>query len=464
MHITDLAVYVPGYRVPARLAASVWGTKGGKTATAIANHDEDVVTMAAQAALSLEASDSIGSLFFATTTAPMGEKGSAPVIAKILDLPSSLLAVDLGRSLRSGSTGLQLALAGGHAARAGAALVLAADQRKSEPGSALDQQFGDAGAAVLVSDQDPLLEVKGTYCSTEEFTDVWRPAGSQSLVAGDSKFILDYGYVRMTVEAVKSALAQFRVSIGDLARVVTYAPDPGVQRKIARQLRLRDDQVSGERTFSSIGDAGCAAPFVMLAEALETAKPGDRILLVGFGAGCDVYLLQATDKVRTWQQKRPLARQLEQARDLDSYGKYLRYREMVSYEKVEPFTSLVEMWREQDAILSLKAPKCRKCGAIQYPPRRVCWQCKATDDMEVHRLARKGTVVTFNADYLVPTPNPPVWMAAADLADGGRFFSQVVDVRGDELKIGAGVELCLRKVHSANGLPHYFWKFKVVSS
>ena len=43
------------------------------------------------------------------------------------------------------------------------------------------------------------------------------------------------------------------------------------------------------------GEAGAAHPLVMLAHALEDATPGERILVVGFGQGCDALVFEATE-------------------------------------------------------------------------------------------------------------------------------------------------------------------------
>ena len=39
------------------------------------------------------------------------------------------------------------------------------------------------------------------------------------------------------------------------------------------------------------------ASLVMLAQVLEEAKPGDKILVVGFGQGCDALLFEATENL-----------------------------------------------------------------------------------------------------------------------------------------------------------------------
>src|SRR3546814_12927167 len=45
---------------------------------------------------------------------------------------------------------------------------------------------------------------------------------------------------------------------------------------------------------ANLGFAGCAHPLLMLAAALERAKAGEKILVLGFGQGADALLLEAT--------------------------------------------------------------------------------------------------------------------------------------------------------------------------
>ena len=45
------------------------------------------------------------------------------------------------------------------------------------------------------------------------------------------------------------------------------------------------------------GDTGVAHPLVMLVAALEKAKAGDRILVVGFGQGADALLFEVTPEI-----------------------------------------------------------------------------------------------------------------------------------------------------------------------
>ena len=110
--IVSAGGYVPRYRLSAKTLASVWGS-GGSGERAVANYDEDSLTMAAEAALNaLHGRDvsRIGACFFASTTPPYLEKSSATLLATVADLGPAVLTADFGGSLRCGTTALRLAL------------------------------------------------------------------------------------------------------------------------------------------------------------------------------------------------------------------------------------------------------------------------------------------------------------------------------------------------------------------
>ncbi|GIT48989.1 MAG: hypothetical protein Ct9H300mP14_09170 [Gammaproteobacteria bacterium] len=58
---------------------------------------------------------------------------------------------------------------------------------------------------------------------------------------------------------------------------------------------------------SSCGETGSAHSLVLLVHALEQAKPGEKILVAGFGQGCDVLLFEATEAIKTAGDRRALS-------------------------------------------------------------------------------------------------------------------------------------------------------------
>ncbi|MBW1907809.1 MAG: hypothetical protein JRJ24_21510 [Deltaproteobacteria bacterium] len=87
--------------------ANAWGVPAAPGERAVANADEDSVTMAVAAGSDCLAGidpSSIDALYFATTTAPYDEKQCAGVIAAALDLRTDINTADFTGSLRAATT------------------------------------------------------------------------------------------------------------------------------------------------------------------------------------------------------------------------------------------------------------------------------------------------------------------------------------------------------------------------
>ena len=67
---------------------------------------------------------------------------------------------------------------------------------------------------------------------------------------------------------------------------------------------------------------------------------------------------------------------------------------------------------------------------------------------------------SLTRDHLVPSPDPPTAMVAADLDGGGRFYTQMTDCDPATVSIGMPVELTFRRFHEGGELVNYFWKFR----
>jgi 3-hydroxy-3-methylglutaryl CoA synthase len=460
--ITGIGVHVPHYRLSAETLGAVWGASGSGT-RAVANHDEDSLTMATEAALAAlgdQGSTALDLVCFASTTPPYAEKSAAAVLSAVLDCGPATGVADLGGSLRAGTTGLRLALDTVRAGSAREALVAAADLRLAPPGSELEAVWGDGAAAVRVGRGDGVLaHLVGAASHTHEFSDVWRLAGARFPEQGDATFVRAYGYERLMAEATRRLLAETGVGPETIRRAAVYAPDGRLVMPILRSLGLGEGALPRAPVLTRVGNTGVASPLLALAACLEEAEAGDRILVVGYGAGADALLFEATARVGSLDRARGLAAQIAAGRPLQHYGKFLQFRRLVEVEPVRAFTGLPVMEREERQDLRLYGQRCGACGAIQYPRRHVCWQCSGKE-LPDHRLSRRGRVFTFTKDHLVPSPDPPTVMVAADLDGGGRFYTQLTDGDPAIVTFDLPVELTFRRFHEGAGLANYFWKFR----
>ncbi|MBI4567378.1 MAG: OB-fold domain-containing protein [Planctomycetes bacterium] len=477
--------HLPRYRLPGALVAQAWGGSAGgdgRGERAVANYDEDVITMAVAAALDAAGAGGMSgegaALFLASTTAPYTERSNAVTVAGVLGMAETARLADFGGALRCGVTALRGALdavradagpAAGGGGAAPRALVAAADQRQARPGDPLERQFGDAGAAVMVGGGDEVIaEVEGALSTQDDFLDAWQLRSQPFVQSGDPAFVRSRGAVPHMAAACRSLLARCGRAPADVKHLCFTASDRGVVAEFPKALGGGAPAVD---LTASIGFCGAADPLLQLCVALEKAAPGDRILLVGHGSGADALLLRATDRIREAQARRGVAgggkefaARAARKKAIASYARFLQFRDLVPTEKVRPFSSLPTMYRERERHARLLGAKCLQCGAVNFPPQRVCWKCHARDRFEAVALGMRGTVVTFTCDTLAYTLDPPVIMVSADVEGGGRFYTQLTDADPDQAAVGMVVERVFRKFHEGEGFNHYFWKFRPASA
>jgi hydroxymethylglutaryl-CoA synthase len=456
--------YVPRYRLSGKLLAQVWGGGGGGE-RAVANYDEDVLTMAVEASLNaLGGRDvsKVGACLLASTSAPYVEKSSATLLATVTDLRAEVLTADIGGSLRCGTTALRLALDMVKAGSVTEALVAAADLRSVAPGSELEGLLGDGAGAALVGTDGVIASFEGAHTVSRDFTDVWRAPGDRYLnVLPDMTFVKGHGLDKDLPEAIDGLLAKTGRKKADIARLVLYAPDARLHSTLVRQFRFPDTALPKEPVIVRAGNTGSATCLLGLAAALEDASPHDQILVVSYGNGAEALLFEATDAVTGYGPSRTVAAQLAAGRSLGHYGKFLQFRRHVDTEIIKAFTSVPTMVREERQNFRLYGQKCAECGAVSYPRRHLCWHCSSVR-LEEHKMSRRGRVFTFTKDFLVPNPDPPTIMVSADLEGGGRFYAQLTDVEPETVGVDMPVELTFRRIHEGEEIVNYFWKFRPV--
>ena len=459
--LQSVAGYVPRYRLSGKLLAQVWGGGGGERA--VANYDEDALTMGSDAALNaLAGRDSarVGACFFASTSAPYLEKSNATLLATAVDLPVEVLTADVGGSLRAGTTALRLALDSVRAGTAAQALVVASDMRPVAPGSELEALLGDGAGAALVGSEGVIASFEGAFAVSHEFTDVWRREADRYVRSlPDMTFVKAYGLDKHIPEAVDGLLRTTGRKKEDISKLVLYGPDARMHAALARQLRFPEAALPKEPPIARAGNTGAASCLLGLAAALEEARPHDQILVVSYGNGAEALLFAATEAVASYRSARPVVGQLAAGVPLAHYGKFLQFRRHVETEVIRAFSSVPTMVREERQNFRLYGQKCRDCGAVSYPRRHLCWKCSSAG-LDDYKISRRGRVFTFTKDHLVPNPDPPTIMVSADLDGGGRFFAQLTDCDPAAVGFEMPVELCFRRIHEGEDYVNYFWKFR----
>ena len=173
-------VYIPRARLSKKAIAeaNAWFDASlnslAKGERAICNWDEDVITMAVEAAKNCLASSNasvIKSLYLASTTFPFTDRQNSVVVGEALNLESSIRAMDIGASQRAATSSLVSLLESG---TEGDSLLVSSEHRKSKAGSRSEMLWGDAAAALLLSRKNVIAECVAIETLAVDFVDHYR--------------------------------------------------------------------------------------------------------------------------------------------------------------------------------------------------------------------------------------------------------------------------------------------------
>lgn len=444
--ISAYAAHLPRYVVATTRFGQALAPGEAKRARSTANHDEDALTLAVEAARGVAGDvPADAPLFFGTSEPPYLDKSSASTLHAALDLPAEVHAADLV-GLRSGAAVLASALATNGTA-------VAADVRTHAPGAPDELAHGDAAVAFTAGGDAARLLAHASV--TTELLDRRRLPGQRHPVVWDERFTAEV-YLEKMSDGVRRACAQAGIERADHV-VVSCA-----NGRAATAARAAFGATADAELETLVGHTGAAHLGLLLADALDRAQPGETILAVGAADGADAFVFRAGPEVRGANRGRPVREQLGGRIGL-TYERYLRRRRLLDLQgarRPEPAPPAAPpMYRSGRWKLGLVANRCGLCGTIWTPPGAVCPECGATGSGEDYSLRDvPGRVVSFTVDHLSPSPDPPVVLAVVDLEEGGRRSVEITDVPEAGVAVGDRVISTFRRLHSSDGIHNYFWK------
>ncbi len=93
--------------------------------------------------------------------------------------------------------------------------------------------------------------------------------------------------------------------------------------------------------------------------------------------------------------------------------------------------------------------KCRKCGRVYFPKKRVCPDCWLRDEMEVVPLSKRGKLSLFTiATQSMLAIKTPYACGYVDLPEGVRLFTLLTDCKpfDEKLELDMEVEMVIGKI------------------
>ncbi|MFW2828735.1 OB-fold domain-containing protein [Sphingomonas sp. ID0503] len=434
--------------------AGLGGRGGGYRA--LAGWDEDPVTMAVEAGRQIVGAP-FDRLVFASTSAPFYERSHATLAVEALGLAPTTRTSDLAGTRRCAVSGLLDALLGG-----GDTVVIAGEKRPAKPGSAAHSSFGDGGGAVRVGDTGAARLI-GHASLSHDLVDLYASRESPLPYAYEERFVRETAVSAVLAPTIRAACAAAGIDGGRIAHAAVHEPLSGTWKDLARAVGTAAPNHAADLE-SRAGDLGAAHALFAAGLAFSAAKPGDIVLVAGFGSGCDALLFEVTGKVAG---SADVAEMLRGGLVTQDYTRFLSLTGAIDldwgmraeFEQKAQGTVLERHGRDAMGFVGGRDA----AGNVQFPKSRVPVRPDASgpEAMEDVRLADlTATLKSVTADRLNYTPDPPFWFGLVQFDNGARVLMELTDAGAEGFRVGDQLRMRFRiKSHDRRrGFRTYFWK------
>ena len=429
--------------------------------------DEDSITMGVEAARDVTSlPEEVEAVILASTTLPFAVRQNAGVIAEALNFPEDVRTMDVGGSLRAATTSLLAAL-DTTSAQGGDVLLIGSDNRRARAGSHMEMISGD-GAAAFILGQDGLgVRFLGSATINDDFIDHFRASGDKYDYAWEDRWIRQEGWLKTVPKAINMALQKVGLAGSDIDHLIVPCQYGRVPGSIAKSCGIQESSVV-DTMIDTIGICGTAHPLLMLAYTLAKSASGQKLVLSGFGQGCDALVFEVTEAISHSQPNRGIKGWLNRKVEERNYDKFLTFsgtidREFGKRAELDRPPALTAQYRNKEGVTGFKGGQCSQCGTIQYPKTTYCVNpnCGAKNTQQPHAMSlTPARVKTFTADHLVFSMEPPAYFGLVEFEGGGRMMVEFADLDPETFDVGVQTRMHFRIKHidENRGMRQYFWK------
>ncbi|MEM7075229.1 MAG: hydroxymethylglutaryl-CoA synthase [Pseudomonadota bacterium] len=302
--IERLSFYVPGQYIDLATLAERQGidpakfSRGiGQDKIAMPGHDEDIVTLAAEAArpvIDAAGDAEIDTVLLATETGIDQSKAAGVYVHALLGLNPNCRIVEMKHACYAATAAIQLAC--GHVARKPWAkvLVIATDISRYDLDSAAEATQGCGAVAMLISADPKVLTIDSVSgCFTEDIMDFWRPNYRKTPLVDGKYSALKY------MNAVANSWSDYQANGGReftaFSKFCYHLPFTRLGVKAHRHLCSLNATQAQENHFADgmvynrqVGNCYTASLYLSLISTLESAEEdlsGKPIGLFSYGSG-----------------------------------------------------------------------------------------------------------------------------------------------------------------------------------
>jgi len=474
--IVSYGGYIPRMRLSRMAVAQSmgWFASGlmgaAKGERSMANWDEDCLTMAVAAsrdALVGIDKSKLDGIYMASTTFPFADRDNAGIVKCALNLHDDMVSADFASSLKAGPTALMTALEAIKGGDRHQILVTASDKRVTKAASNEEMLFGDGAGAMVVGDENVIAEYLGGFTMSLDFVDHYRGEDVKFDYNWEQRWVRDEGFSKIYPQVFRGVLAKTDMGIDEITKMIFPCLIGRIQGKLGSSVGAKPAQLC-DTLHNEVGECGTAHSLIMLAKELETAKPGDVLMVAGIGQGGTALIFRVTDNIKNLPARTGISGCLEYKKAEDTYTKWLQYNGLIQTDlggrgDIDSRTGLSSLFRNRKFILGFVGGRCKECGTPQIPPKRICVKpgCGAVDSLEEYEFADiPAKIVTFTADNLAASLDPPAIYGMIQFDGGGRILTDFTDCSPDDMEVGVSMKMTFRKTYhdDKRGFTGYFWK------
>ena len=207
------------------------------------------------------------------------------------------------------------------------AMAIGADTSQGQPGDALEYTASAGGAAFIIGSKNLLATIDDHFSFVTDTPDFWRRDG-QPYPRHGGRFTGEPAYFKHVLAASRAMLEKTGMKPSDFKHAVFHTPNGKFPLKAGKDLGFSGEQLKCNLLVSRIGNTYSGASPLVLADVLDKAKPGDKILMTsyGSGAGSDSFIITVTDLIEERQGAAPKTEDYVKEKVYVDYGTYARYK------------------------------------------------------------------------------------------------------------------------------------------
>lgn len=275
----------------------------GQSKMAVPSPDEDVITLAANAAQSVldsltsKEAQSISTLIFATESSVDQSKSGAAYLMGLIDIQSNCRAFEIKQACYAGTAGLQMACDLAKARPEESILLVASDIARYKQNSPGECTQGAGAIAMLISANPDIVEIdpeRGFYST--DIMDFWRPNDfKHALVDGE---LSKDAYLNIMNKSYLNYIHKGGKSLSEFDWLCFHQPFTKMANKAYRHLKESFVDEMKDKTEASyaitqtygrvIGNTYTASLYIGLLSLLDNAEQdvsGQKIGFFSYGSG-----------------------------------------------------------------------------------------------------------------------------------------------------------------------------------